>query len=351
MKILAVGDVHWAEKESLVQGMGKKYSKRLENLIASVNWCEQLAEGAEVDYVIYLGDFFHKSVLNAEEITSLRQINWSNKPHLFLVGNHDASNSSLEFNAVNVLCSVGEVVSAPKYLGDLFDCNILLIPYQTEDNLKPLKEYTNQIDNSKKTVLFSHNSIKGIRYGKVQSSKGFDISDIEEHCDLFINGHLHNCGFVNTAETILNLGILSGLDFKEDALTYPHLVTVLDTSDLSLKFYKNPQAFNFFRYSVTTDKQLQKLVSLITSEFKYSVISITCSPDMRKAIETTLNQLMQEFDLHIIYKITTIYSPEETKSEVILNFKINHIEKFSEFILENLGDTDKVKNELKEILV
>ena len=71
MKILIVGDVHWSTYSSIVRSRGKKYSTRLENLINSVNWAERIADEENCDRIIYLGDFFDKADLTAEEITAL----------------------------------------------------------------------------------------------------------------------------------------------------------------------------------------------------------------------------------------------------------------------------------------
>ena len=41
---LIVGDVHWSEYSSIYRKRGTKFSKRLENLINTVNWIEETAE-------------------------------------------------------------------------------------------------------------------------------------------------------------------------------------------------------------------------------------------------------------------------------------------------------------------
>lgn len=44
--------------------------------------------------------------------------------------------------------------------------------------------------------------------GKYKSIDGFDIDDIENNCDKFINGHLHNGSKVTNK--IFNIGNLTG---------------------------------------------------------------------------------------------------------------------------------------------
>ena len=42
MKILLFGDTHFCERSSIITKYGTKYSVRLENQLASLNWVEQL---------------------------------------------------------------------------------------------------------------------------------------------------------------------------------------------------------------------------------------------------------------------------------------------------------------------
>ena len=89
MKILVVGDVHFCQYSSILRERGELYSKRLENLLWSLNWVENQAGVLECDKVVYLGDFFDRSDANAEELTALTEVKWSDLPHVCLVGNHE----------------------------------------------------------------------------------------------------------------------------------------------------------------------------------------------------------------------------------------------------------------------
>ena len=100
--------------------------------------------------------------------------------------------------------------------------------------------------NSKKRIIFSHNDIKGINYGKYISTSGFDIEDINKSCDLFINGHLHNGE--NVTDKIINIGNLSGQNFSEDGLKYKHNIMIIDTNSLEYQKIENPFATYFIKY-------------------------------------------------------------------------------------------------------
>ena len=64
MKIGIVGDVHLSQYSSIIRSNGKKYSKRIENIIKSVNWAEEEFKHRSCDIVVYLGDTFDSDNLN-----------------------------------------------------------------------------------------------------------------------------------------------------------------------------------------------------------------------------------------------------------------------------------------------
>ena len=73
--------------------------------------------------------------------------------------------------------------------------------------------------------------------GPFISKTGFTIEDIENNCDLFINGHLHNG--MKITNKIINLVNLTGQNFSEDALRYEHKIMILDTHTLEYKYIIN----------------------------------------------------------------------------------------------------------------
>ena len=101
MKYLVCGDVHWCQYSSILRTRGNKYSTRLENLIASVNWVEDLAKKQECEGIIYLGDFFDRPDLGAEELTALQEVKWANLKHIFIPGNISAF-FKLEFHVIHI---------------------------------------------------------------------------------------------------------------------------------------------------------------------------------------------------------------------------------------------------------
>ena len=249
MRIFVIGDVHWSQNSSIVRGMGDKYSIRLENLIRSINWAERKAVEEKADLIVYLGDFFDRPELNSMEITSLKEVRWSLIEHVFLVGNHEASTASLEFNSTNVLRGLGF-----KVLEEPVQCDgVLYLPYISDDRRKPLHEYVSESVG----LVLSHNDIEGIRYGAFLSKNGFPLGDIESLHDsgrigMFVNGHLHNHAEFKDSRGrvfLMNLGNITGQNLSEDAFVYRHQAMLVslpdDGSPAEMELIENPEAFNF----------------------------------------------------------------------------------------------------------
>lgn len=272
-KLLLFTDNHFCETSSIVRAIGKKYSVRLENQIESLNWVESLAKERDCAAVICLGDFFDKPSLSDNELTALRDIKWDTTiPHYFIVGNHESEEAALCFNSTKALeSSTRRIISEPTAIA--FDNTVIeFLPYIVERNRKPIAEYFGQSnEQSKHKIILSHNDLKGLQLGLVETKTGFEIPDIEANCDLFINGHLHNGGKIT--KKVINLGNLTGQDFKEDAAKYRHNVMILDTDTLKFELIENPVALNFYSLEINNE---QDLVALTNLAVDHAVISVKC---------------------------------------------------------------------------
>lgn len=339
MKIGVVGDIHWSRYSSILRQRGDKYSYRLENCIKSINWAEDLTTWC--DKVIYLGDFFDSSELNSEEITALKDIEWNPKTHHFLVGNHemginDLSHSSSHiFDYINMNCAWVE--DSPRDI-DCGDVVITFLPYILEDNRKSLSEYIT--DSDKKRIIFSHNDIAGVQMGKFISKNGFSIEEIQNNCDLFLNGHLHNgC---KVADGIINVGNLTGQNFSEDAFIYDHSVIILDTDTMQCAVYENPHAINFYKIDTTTSIFNEELLK------QNSVVTLKTTLDNQHKYKDILSNNTNIITSRIII------APTSNNVDTVSNNKellaVNHLDKFSEYVLSTLGSSDLIKEELSEVL-
>ena len=358
MKILVIGDVHWSQYSSILRKRGKKYSYRLENLIQSVNWAEQLALQANCELVVYLGDFFDRAEINSEEISALKEIVWASKPHYFLVGNHEAGRGELLYNSANLFGITDfTVVDSVKPLYIDNDDRVLFVPYILEENRLSLQEYLNKLNDDsyqvRHTLVFSHNDIKGFAMGKFISQEGFDIVDIDKNCDLYLNGHLHNGGRVS--EKIINVGNLTGQNFSEDAFKYNHSVIVLDTDNLTCAVYENPYALNFYKLDFTVNNDID-YINYISGMMKSNcVATIKCNEDDLGYIRARFDP--KHKDELIPYNCNMIETRIIVQSNRINNYAnieskdlhIDHFEQFSNYMIEHLGKSEVLEYELQKV--
>ena len=342
MKVLIYSDVHFSQDSSIVRSMGKKYSTRLEYLVNSLNWAEELAEKEHCEAVFNLGDMFDKPTLNAMELTALKDIKWADMLHFILVGNHDSNINSLEYSSSEVLAKIPNFYIVSK-ISHLLLSNTLFwfIPYIMEQDRKSLNTYLDYKDpRTKNTVILSHNDIKGIQLGKYVSQEGFDIEDISKNCDLFLNGHLHNSSYIT--KKILNVGNLCGMNFSEDEFKYSHGCWILDTETLKLTFYENPYSLNFYKIEIN-----EKYPSLTSFSFKNNaVLMIKCERKYQESLKKELEE-----NKNIVASKIIIYDNElvtEEKQEVKLE-KLDYLKTFNDFILDSLGNNDIIKEELSRI--
>lgn len=346
MRLFLYSDVHWSETSSIVRSRGEKYSTRLENLIRSVNWAEEQAAVNGCDAVVCLGDFFDRPNLTAEEITALTEIKWADMPHTFLVGNHDANRNDLSYASTFALNQF-DIVSEP-VIKSVGSADILYLPYLTEDNRKPLSTYFDGCDKMafRNKIVLSHNDIAGIWYGAYLSEAGFEVNEILTNCDLFINGHLHNSGYVDDREHILNLGNLSGQNFNEDATKYEHYCAVLDTETLQLTFMVNPYAFNFYKLKIETPKDLELSIKL------NAVLSIQCPSSLTEKVRATLQTMNYVSNNRCIvaYRIQSYSDAADREIDISELTQLDHLQKFSEYVLSHLDNTKVLREELEKVV-
>ena len=349
MKIGVIGDIHWSKYSSIVRSRGNKYSTRLENCINSVNWAENLT--STCDQIVYLGDFFDSSELNAEEISALDEILWNDLPHTFLVGNHEMGLNNLTYSSTHAfnLNENMKVIDKPTtfYYAEN-NMSIIYIPYILEDSRNDLNYYIyngyiKQNVNSSKKIIFSHNDIAGIQLGKFKSENGFTLDEILKNSDLFLNGHLHNGAKIQ--DGIINVGNLTGQNFSEDAERYDHTVIILDTDTLICDVYENPYAMNFYKIDMSSDTINKKIIL----DKKNAVVSLKVgNPEMAQTMKNQMDN-----DPNIITSRITISSEfknNEIDDTLLKSLSVNHIDKFKDYILQTLGDEDIVLEELQEVV-
>lgn len=337
MRIAIYGDPHWCEYSSIIRKQGKKYSIRLENLIQSINWVEDLSNRMLCDIIVNLGDFFDKSELNSSEITALKEIKWNkNIHHYHIVGNHEMGRSDLSNSSSHLFASFPNCTVVDTPMSFAYDTlELSFIPYILEDNRKDsIACYMNM--KTSRRIIFMHNDIQGINMGRFISKAGFDKNDIEENCDMCFNGHLHNGLYITNK--ILNVGNLTGQNFSEDASRYSHGAYIYDTDANSIEFYENPYAFNFYKIDLTQG-------DWITNIKENAVCTVKCFADQVPQVYENIKSNSNIVESRLITYNREVVSESSFED----TFSVDHIKQFQDYILENFGTDEVVAQELTEV--
>lgn len=340
MKIALYTDVHVSEFSSIVRSIGNKYSTRLENIIHSINWAEETAEKYSCDEIVCLGDFFDKPDLKSIELTALKEIKWSKLPHTFLVGNHEASNKSLQFNSTWTLLGHGfNLIDEPKIV-EYSNVVLVFIPYIVETERKQLKDYIPETN--KKVIVFSHNDIAGLQYGMFKSTEGFSIDEIEKDCTLFLNGHLHNGE--QFCKNGFNLGNLTGQNFNENALKYTHSMFILDTENGTIDSIENPFALNFYQFEINNITDIEKLREIKGN----SVLQVKYKEELSQEVTKVIDSLKNNI---IASRLTLTRNVEESSEDMSTELRNeSYLTQFYNFSIEKLGNSNILIEELNKVM-
>ena len=249
MKLGLYADPHFSQTSSIIVGKRGSLSGRLNNLVQSFEWMNNLFKDNGVSEIICLGDLADKPVLTSEEISAMSQCNLST--HYILVGNHCRADQSGSINSVNLVST--RIISEPTII-EFDKIKVLFLPYSKEPY-----ELTEKVD-----VILSHNDIQGYMFsGNHVCTTGYNLSDILDKCKLFINGHLHNGGWI-VKDRAMNLGQLSGMNFSSCGGEWEPSVAILDTDDLSITLYENPVAYRFKKIEIDKVTKLKAYLDQLT---------------------------------------------------------------------------------------
>lgn len=251
-KIGLYADPHVSQSSSIIIGHDGEYSTRLSSLIRTFSWMDEVFKSHDCESIICLGDFTDKPILTSEEISAISEFK-NIRTHHFLVGNHCRSSSDGSVNTLNLF---EKVYYSPEVV-EVDGCRILLLPYSKYPiDLSEFKDIK---------VVLSHNDIKDYSLGVgIFSTTGYRTVDILENCKLFINGHLHNGGWLLQSR-ILNLGQVSGMNFSSCGGQWNPAVGILDTQDLSVEIIENPYACIFKKYTVKSLLELKDILEGLSS--------------------------------------------------------------------------------------
>lgn len=287
MKIGIYTDLHCSYTSSIlpINTQGTKFSTRLQMIIDTGEWLNNLFNSNGVDMIINGGDTCDSNILKSTEITALSEFFKKfdgGIPHYVITGNHEILDDESEFHATSILDGLPNiyVISKPKKLNDC----VSVLPYRkdTEVSNELLKSLSNKL-------LVSHIDIMGssLRAEYIMDS-GVSPELLAEYFDFVANGHLHTAERVNTSKnTVYNIGSVSSVSFVDNNGYIPSAV-IYDTDTGKLERFCNPHAILFRKINVGSVSELINVVTGMNSSYRY-VIRVTCPYDCRDDIRNFLS--------------------------------------------------------------
>lgn len=317
MKIGLYADPHISATSSIIAGKQDKFSGRLDNLIKSYEWMDQLFKDNGCEKVICLGDVTDKPDLTAEEITAMAQCKGLSD-HLIVEGNHCRQDKDGLINSLGLLKNVYTSPSVMK----IQDRNILILPYNS--TIVDLRDYKD-ID-----IILSHNDIKGYDLNGHILTSGYELSEILDCCKIFINGHLHNGGWL-VKDKVVNLGQLSGMNFSSCGGEWESSAGILDLDDLSLQIVENPYAYRFKKEQFSSLAKLKTYLNALPENRNY-VLQVK----VPEKIATSVRSILDKSDRVVASRVLTIREP-----------KTSHVDSQKAIAQESQSIYDKLRGFLK----
>lgn len=347
MKLLLVADMHLAYTSSILPIYNKNsiHTTRLQYMIDTVKWYEELAIKEKVDYIINLGDLTDSNILRSEEITALAEaysIRNENSPEThYIVGNHDTLTDDHRFSTTSILNNIPKfkVYSEPTKVelvkGDE-KLNVTMLPYMNWKKIDHefLKKWNSDI-------LFSHIDIMG---SSLYSTFGVDFGiDPELLCMYFnhvYNGHIHLQERLKCSKNnVWNVGSLTSSSFS-DSNKYIPGAHIVDTTKNSFETIPNPYNILFRKFSINSITDLKTQLSKLDKTYRY-VLRIDVPYSLKEEISKLLEKEEYIIANRLIINRKNIDISNNDVAQLEIVDKNNIKYKFVNFIKSFEDDTGK----------
>lgn len=353
MKFLVVADMHLAYTSSILPIYNKdsKYTTRLQYMIDTVKWYEELAVKEKVDYIINLGDLTDSNILRSEELTALSEAyscrSQDSIPEIYITGNHDTLTNDHRFSATSILSNIPNftVITEPRKItlntmtktGNTIDnVDVTFLPYI---NWKKIDfEFLKKISSD---ILFSHIDILG---SALYKSFGNDIGiEPNELCMFFnqiYNGHIHLQERIKcNKENIWNVGSLTSVSFS-DSNNYIPGAHIVDTNTNQFKTIPNPYNILFRKFKITSVSDCKSKLENLDKSYKY-VLRLEIPFNLKQDIENLINKDENIIASRLILDRKKISLTEDSKANLEVIDKNNIKYKFIDFIRSYSDENDK----------
>lgn len=295
MKIGLYADPHFSQNSGVLVGREGIYTKRLSNLVKSFKWMNKFFKEQGCSEIVCLGDLTDRPDLTAEEITALSECGIED--HTLIVGNHCRSDKSGE---VSTLSLFKKSFFSPT-VWEIGCSRILILPYNS--TVSDLNSF------GKVDIILSHNDLKGYDFGNHISTEGYDIQDILDNCQLFVNGHLHNGGWL-IENRIVNLGQLTGINFSSCGGQWEPSVGIYDTETKTLTIHENPEALRFKKVEKSTLTSLKNYIESLSDNPHVVQVKVP------EKISSSARKLLNQYDKVVASRILVVKDKKKSTTQI-----------------------------------
>ena len=123
---------------------------------------------------------------------------------------------------------------------------------------------------------------------------------------------------------------------------------MIDTATHEVEFIENPHAFKFYKLDFSTydelmDSQIQRTLDNLPSP---AVVTVRTSPRNEFIVKDLLSTMNNIAESRVILDMTSTNIEESTET---LSVNRDHFSRFASYIVETLGDSEIVREELINI--
>lgn len=349
MKIGIVTDMHLAYTSSILPIYQKdtKYTTRLQYMIDTVKWYEDLFRQQGCSYIVNLGDLTDNNILRSEEITALGEAysirDNQSVPEIYITGNHDTLTDDHRYSTTSILNNLPNftVITEPtkltlNNLSTKESLNVTFLPYINWKKIDHefLKKYNSDI-------LFSHIDILGSSlYKAFGNDIGIDPNMLCMYFNGVFNGHIHLKERIKcNKDNIWNVGSLTSISFS-DSNEYIPGAHILDTKTMELETIPNPFNILFRKFKVNSLDELMKKLNSFDKQYRYVLridIPFNIKEDAIKLLEKYPNVIANRLILD--RKQISLNESAKAELEIIDQNNIKH--KFIDFIKSYSDENNK----------
>lgn len=353
MKIGIVADMHLAYTSSILPIYQKdtKYTTRLQYMIDTVKWYEELFKKEKCSFIVNLGDLTDNNILRSEELTALAEAysgrNSDSIQEFYITGNHDTLTEDHRYSTTAILNNLENfaVITEPTKMtlsnitsiGSTEESiDVTFLPYINYKNIDHefLKKYNSDI-------LFSHIDILGSSLYKAFGNEiGVDPNLLTMYFNNIYNGHIHLREQIKcNKDNIWNVGSLTSISFS-DSNEYIPGASILDTKTGELTAIPNPYNILFRKFKINSPTDLMKKLNELGNQYRY-VLRLEIPFNLKDDITKILEQHENIIAHRLILDRKNIVLTENAKVELEVIDQNNIKYKFIDFIKSYSDENDK----------